>query len=124
MNIKLNLVLFNPMDIAMWSPPETISSMDDIVTLLDEFGSAIAYMESNWSVETNNTIQLMKTTIDEIKTKVVASGDYSKADKKAVILLINEKLIVYDALITKSKKDWIDLGYNPPKSTRRTGRRR
>lgn len=124
MGIKLNLVLFSPVDIAMWSPPELISSTDDIVTLLDEFGSAVAYLESNWSQETNNQIQLMKTTIDEIKVKLSASGDYSKEDKKTVIKLINAKLMVYDQLITKSKKDWIELGYNPPRSTRRSGRRR
>lgn len=122
-NVKLNINLFSLMDLTMWEPPELIQSVDEIRTLCTEFGSAIRILDQRWSQEVNNTVQLMKSTIDEVKIAVVM-GDYDPSDKKFVIGLINKQLASYDKLITKSKQDWVELGYNPPRGVRRRGRRR
>lgn len=123
-NIKLNLSLFDETDITMWSPPEVITCIGDIETLLSEFGYVLSYQESNWDMNANNCIQLMKRTIDDIKIQLMMDSSYSKEDQKTVIKLINTKLKLYDVYITKSKQDWVELGYNPPMSTRRRGKRR
>ena len=122
-NVKLNLNLFNEMDILMWEPPAEITDVEDIRQLCSEFGSAIRQLDTKWSQELNNVVQVMKSTIDEVKIAVVM-GDNEPSDKKFVIGLINKQLSSYDKLITKSKTDWVDLGYNPPRGVRRRGRRR
>ena len=123
MDVKLNINLLNSLDLTMWEAPDVISTVDDIRELCTEFGSAIRILDTGWNQEINNTVQVMKSTIDDVKIQV-AMGNYTKDEKRFVITMINRQLASYDKLITKAKQDWVELGYNPARSPRRIGRRR
>jgi hypothetical protein len=121
---KLNIRLLSSMDLITWFPPTLIPDVAAMEDLLDDFGQALRILEEGWDQEVHNTVQVMKSTIDGARLKILSSSSFSNDERVELCHMIDEKIAVFDRIITATKQSWTTLGYNPTRKPRRRGRRR